>query len=300
MCSLRFHSGRPHSSAAVHGVRALDLAHRKKIRPSVKRQLVEEAGGKCANPACLNWRTHIHHIEHWAVHENDEPDNLVTVCPTCHDAIHHGALEITDAFISTWKKLERGKKEKIAHLSVEPANELKLLSGSIALSTTNDGLTVFRLSDNVRLRFRALDKDILLVNLELVDSNGVPLVRVVDNHVRSEREDIEFLHVPGHIRVRAPMSALYVPEWVIKSVAKSNPQWAKEAHVTLLDLEVLEPGLIRVQGVWAGENSAVVITESELMFADVARKGAISMVGEGKDSVLAFTGPLTREAFGLR
>ncbi len=41
---------------------------RQKIKPVIQRQIIEEAGNKCANPGCTNWRVHLHHIEHWAIY----------------------------------------------------------------------------------------------------------------------------------------------------------------------------------------------------------------------------------------
>ena len=121
---------------------------RKKIKPAVKRQIVKEAGSKCANPGCTNWRIHIHHIEYCAVYESNDKKILIAVCPTCHDAIHHGRLEIPDEALYTWKHIKRTKLPEISHLYIEPGEEIKLLAGTVAVSTTNQELIVFKLSQN--------------------------------------------------------------------------------------------------------------------------------------------------------
>ena len=54
---------------------------RKKLKPAEKLAIVEEAGSKCANPRCSNWRVHIHHIKHWAVYESNDQKILIAVCP---------------------------------------------------------------------------------------------------------------------------------------------------------------------------------------------------------------------------
>jgi HNH endonuclease len=133
---------------------------RKKLKPAVKRQIIEEAGNKCANPGCSNWRVHIHHIKHWSVYESDDPKILIAVCPSCHDAIHQGSLKISDELLYKWKSIKRPKKPISTHMYTEPSKQIKLLTGTIALSTKNEGATVFELAENNKLSFRILEGDI--------------------------------------------------------------------------------------------------------------------------------------------
>src|SRR6202000_2926571 len=73
----------------------------------IRRRLIEEAGGKCANPGCASFRTHLHHIDEWAVYETHDGDDMIAICPTCHDAVHNGPLAIDDATLRRWKEIDR-------------------------------------------------------------------------------------------------------------------------------------------------------------------------------------------------
>ena len=121
----------------------------RKIKPALKRLLIERAGGKCANPGCSNWRVHIHHIKHWAVYKTHSATDMIAVCPSCHDAAHHGRLKISDELLYEWKAIVRAGTPDTAHLYVEPSAQLKILTGSIAIATANDQAVVFELSNAV-------------------------------------------------------------------------------------------------------------------------------------------------------
>ena len=273
---------------------------RKKIKPAVKRQIVEEAGNKCANPGCTNWRVHIHHIEHWAIYESNDQKILIAVCPACHDAIHHGRLEIPDEALYVWKYIKRTKVPEISHLYIEPGEEIKLLTGTIAVTTTNQEVIVFQLSPNNSLKFRILDEDIMMLNLKLADTNGKEVLRVVDNHLRSKpSSDIEFLQVPGHLRVSVPATEQYIPLDVLQKMQTQEKDYGTDGSVIALDLEVLKPGLVSVQGLWIENNKAVIITKERLSFIKPDLKQPLSMVGDGEGSVLKYAGPITAAMFGF-
>lgn len=73
--------------------------------PAAARTLVLlEAGYKCANPTCRHILTlEFHHIE-WVKDGGDnEPGNLVALCPNCH-TLHTAGL-IPRLAIETWKSL---------------------------------------------------------------------------------------------------------------------------------------------------------------------------------------------------
>lgn len=66
------------------------------IKPKIKQRLYEETGNKCANPGCSVWRSHIHHIKQWAVYKVYNAPDMVAICSSCHDEVHHGVLGTTD------------------------------------------------------------------------------------------------------------------------------------------------------------------------------------------------------------
>lgn len=131
------------------------------IKPNVKRRLYEEAGNKCANPGCPVWRSHIHHIKQWAVYKAHNTPDMIAICPSCHDEVHHGVLGITDDILYSWKLIIRNRFPDTAPIHVEPAPVLKLLTGSICLMNDTERRVVFKLSDNNELSIRVLDGDIL-------------------------------------------------------------------------------------------------------------------------------------------
>lgn len=277
------------------------MADRQRRVPlTLKRRLLAEAGGKCANPGCTNWRAHFHHIKHWAVYKSHNSGEMIAVCPSCHDACHHGALKITDECLYLWKGLDRSSTPETAHIYVEPAPTVKLLTGSIAVASKSSEATVFELSNANRLRLRVLDGDLLQVSARLEDQSGEEVLRVVDNHVRVVRDtNVRFEFRAGRARIAVPSSDRYVPDWVLTQMRAAVPGFGQSGEIVAVDLEVLKPGLLRVQGCWPSDTSAVVIDEEHLYFCRRGARGPLTMGGAGEDSVLMFTGPITKSMFGL-
>lgn len=273
----------------------------RKIKPALKRLLIDESGGKCANPGCSNWRVHIHHIKHWAVYKTHDSAHMIAICPSCHDAAHHGSLEITDEEIYQWKGIRRAVVPDSAHIFVEPASELKLLTGSLCISTTNDQLVVFELSNTNQMQFRVLDKNILQLSVHLQDQHGKELLRVVENHVRVVRnKGVIFDYRPGRARILLPATSDFVPRWLITQVRVQNPAFAADGRIVALDIGVLKPGLLRVQGCWPDRNTGVVITEWALSFCTKGLREPVSLVGAGETTELKYTGPVTNASFGFK
>jgi hypothetical protein len=271
------------------------------IKPALKRQLIDEAGGKCANPGCSNWRVHLHHIKHWAVYKAHNSAHMIAICPSCHDGAHHGQLKITEEALYVWKGLERAMTSDSAHVYVEPAAELKLLTGTLAISTKNEQMVVFELSNSNKLRLRVLDGDLLQVSSRLQNRKEKEVLRVVDNHVRVARDkNVVFDFRAGRARVSVPASQDYVPDWLIAQMRSQDPAFAGDGRVVAFDIEVLKPGLVRVEGFWPSEEGAIVITKTSLCLCSRGAAGPTSLVGEGESSVLMYAGPITGKLFGFR
>lgn len=237
------------------------MQRRTNVPTEVKQRLVEEAGGKCANPGCPTARTHLHHIAEWAVYQTHDEERMIALCPTCHDAVHHGDLEIDDATVYRWRAIPR-LQTKRDHIYVEPAKAPKLLLGTIAVTGTG-GVTVFELGDTNRLSFRIADEDVLLMNLAVSTTRGDEVLRVVDGHVRHEAVDpVRYERVAGHVRVTAPVSHEFIPDWAIERMRRLETGFGATGSLPILDIEVLEPGLVRVQGVWnaSSKDAVIVIT----------------------------------------
>lgn len=284
----------------VRGVTTAMANAQRKINPPLKRLLIEEAGGKCANPGCSNWRAHIHHIKHWAVYQAHDSAEMIAICPSCHDAAHHGQLKSTDDMLYQWKGLIRPNVPDSAHIYVEAASELKLLTGSLCIATTHDEAVVFGLSNTNHLKLRVLDKDLLQVSVRLQDQRGTELLRVVENHARVVRnKNVAFDYRPGRVRVTLPATADFAPGWLIDQVRFQDPTFAADGRIVALDVEVKKPGVVRVQGCWPDGDVGVVITDKALSFCSRGLREPVSMVGAGEDTVFMYSGPITSAVFGF-
>ncbi len=272
--------------------------HRPDVPNQLKKRLRATAGGKCANPGCSALRTHLHHIREWAAYAAHDESQMIAVCPACHDAVHHGSLTISDETLFRWKHLRRPASALRTHLYVEPGTPTKVLLGSVAVSSAQPGAVIFDLSPTARLGFRTIDHDLLLFNLCVSTLSGDPLVTVTDNHVTHQpRAGARFLAVPGHIRVDVPLSADFVQAWVVTQMQRQDPTYGLDGFIPAIDLEVLRPGLVRVQGSWPRPERVVVATEDRLAFFRRGADGPLSIMGAGEDSVLFYTGPITDALF---
>jgi hypothetical protein len=275
--------------------------YRPKVPDADKRQLRNEAGGKCANPGCSTRRTEIHHIREWAVYHTHDAAHMIAVCPTCHDAIHHGRIAISDAVVYDWKRLARGVDTVRDHVYVEPSGEQqKLLLGTIAIAGQR-GAIVFEFSDSNRLAFDVRAGEIMLLNLSVCTLAGEEVVSVLDGYLRHKtRDDVEYRSMPGHIDVTTPLSPEYLPDWALKQMRDCyEPDFASNGRLTLLRLDVLEPNLVRAQGVWATNDHAYIVTDRMLAFLSVDEWRPIAVKGAGRGSILRWRGPLNSSMFAF-
>jgi hypothetical protein len=271
---------------------------RKHIKPAIKRKLIEEAGGKCANPGCKNWKVHIHHIKEWSVYETNDQEILIAVCPSCHDDIHHGSIEISDEVLYRWKKIVRDSKPNTTHLYIEPAQKLSIQTGSVTISSTNTNVNVFKLSDTNTFSFRIQDNDILLLNLQICNLNGDEVLRVSDNYVRVIDDDsIKFLQSAGHIKVSTDNINSHILQEFLNKMWRHEPNFAIDGELVLLDLEVIHPGLVKLSGCWSDFKHAVIISENSLSFIKKSLIGPISIVGFGN---IIYSGPIEISMFGFK
>jgi hypothetical protein len=107
--------------------------------------LIKEAGMKCANPGCSNYRVHIHHIKQWAIYQSNDEKDMIAICPVCHDTAHNGGLIIDEETLYRWKEIIR-KPVNLDQLFVEAGTSSKLILGSLAV-TGDDGVKIFEFSE---------------------------------------------------------------------------------------------------------------------------------------------------------
>lgn len=273
--------------------------HRPKVGIRIKQRLQAEAGGKCANPGCPSRRTHVHHIKKWAVYSTHDENHMIAVCPTCHDAIHHGDIQITDELLYTWKQIKRVPGPIKAHLYVEPAIQPFILLGSVSVRTAGE-VTVFELSPNLHLKFRVQGNDIILLELTIGDRDERTCLCVIDNYVSCPpTHDMEYRDVPGHIEITVPVSSSFVPSWVLMAAKDHQPHFVQSDRIELLSLLVEEPGVVRVKGCWSTEDYAVIIGQGKMSFLERSTGRVISICGAGKATALIWQGPITTAMFGM-
>jgi HNH endonuclease len=63
------------------------------IPAALKRQVLVEAGHRCAVPTCRQTPVDIHHIVFWENRQDHEFENLIALCPTCHRRVHTGEID---------------------------------------------------------------------------------------------------------------------------------------------------------------------------------------------------------------
>lgn len=252
---------------------------REKVPEQTKRALVSEAGAKCANPGCPVRRIHIHHIRRWAVYETHDQSQMVAVCPTCHDAIHNGSLEISDETVYQWKSIRRSSNVR-SHIYVEPNESMSLIFGSIRINA-NAGARVFGFSQSMGVSFSVKGRDIYRLNLEINDQDGIPIVRILDSDVEFiNRQAVNYHEVTGRLQVTTPASSGLVPEWVRLDMERIDSSFHPDGTVTLLETEVLKPGVVKVQGVWIDGGRYLVAVDSGVFITTPTVRN-FSLVGDG-------------------
>lgn len=88
------------------------------VKTSIRIQVLHEAGYKCSNPRCRYPLTlDVHHLLYVAEGGNDDPANLLPLCPTCHQEHHAGRIP-TDS-LRAWKMLLLAINEAFDRRSVD-------------------------------------------------------------------------------------------------------------------------------------------------------------------------------------
>lgn len=279
--------------------RTLGLRPTRNIPARIKQKLVEEAGGKCANPGCSNIRVDQHHIREWAVYKAHDSDHMIAICPACHDAVHHGQLRINDSTLYQWKGIERLQTgTRRAHLYVEPSRDLTLLAGTIHLRTRNQEQVVFEISSTNRVQFRIVDSELLFVSCVVEDNNGTEVVRISDNYILARScSDVTLQSRPGEFVVKVPCNSQYIRDELVDRMRQHDPRFGMDGEVVMLGAEVVCPGAIRIRGIWNRRDSAIIITDRLFSFASIGMRQPISLMGGG---CLDFVGPITLPMFGFQ
>lgn len=265
----------------------------RKVSPALKRKLIEEAGFKCANPGCSCRRVQLHHIKEWAVYKTHDEKDMIALCPSCHDAVHHDkTLPISDEQLRQWKTIARSGRPEVAHVFVEPSEDVRLLIGTISVATAKERFKVFELGGGAKLALAVKDGDLLHVSADVFNGVGVRVLKVVDNVIRVQTSQaVEFSFRLGRAMVTVPVDELFVPSWLRVAMRHLEPKFATGATIPVIDLEVILPGYARVEGIWLGRGKrAVVVTKEGIYFCDASGAPPRALEGDGFGSCLLWGG----------
>lgn len=73
------------------------------IPAELRRQVLVEAGHRCAVPTCRQHPVDIEHITDWATVRKHEFENLIALCPTCHRRKGNGPDQIDRKALRQYK-----------------------------------------------------------------------------------------------------------------------------------------------------------------------------------------------------
>lgn len=273
--------------------------HRPAVPAETKRILLAQAGNKCANPGCSNQLVEIHHIHEWHIYQTHDADHMIAICPSCHDAVDRGSLQISDDELYRWKGINRQEALSTGHIFVEPGEAPRLLLGSLVVQGSS-GLILFEFAEHHQLSFAVRNHDIMLLNVKIASLNGDPLLDVVDGYVRQRSPSIELQRRPGHILVPSGgINSSFIPKWAQYSLLREDDTHAN-MDLPLLSLKVIDRGLVKVEGLWFDRNRGVAITPRRLSFLAAGIPKPISLVGDGEATVLQWVGPLNMSMFRFK
>jgi hypothetical protein len=101
-----------------------------------RREVLHEAGYRCANPGCRTIITlDIHHIEYVSKGGGNGAANLLPLCPTCHALHHSGQIPLES--IRAWKMLLLSLNDSFSRIAVDLLLALDHLGRKPVLITTD-------------------------------------------------------------------------------------------------------------------------------------------------------------------
>ena len=158
---------------------------------------------------------------------------------------------------------------------------------------------IFDFSDHHALSFTVKDEELMLLNLKISDSEGTLLVDAVDNYVRQRHDSVTLQIQRGRFRVTGTIHSYWIPDWVRARLLAEDPAYGKD-DMPLLDLQVVQRGVVRVRGCWIAEDRAVVITSNRLSFVrnSPAMSRPVTLIGEGLGTTLVYAGHVGTTLFG--
>jgi hypothetical protein len=147
-----------------------------------------------------------------------------------------------------------------------------------------------------RLSFAVRDGEIMLLNLKISDLDGNLLLDVVDGYVRQREASIELRTRPGAIEVPAGLNSPLIPNWIRERLLRGDEDY-ENLPLPLLSIEVIDRGVVRVQGFWMDTDKAIVITPERLSFISLGRQDPLALAAVGDEALLIWNGPIGASLF---
>ena len=99
------------------------MGDRPPLPAELKRQILVEAGHRCAIPTCRHPTTEIAHIEPWSKVKKHEYSNLIALCPNCHTRAEKG--QIDKKSLNTYKRILQRLTDKFDRFELNVLSELR-------------------------------------------------------------------------------------------------------------------------------------------------------------------------------
>lgn len=269
--------------------------YRPRVPPKIKLALLQQTSNQCANPGCSNRLLEIHHIKEWAVYQTHDEESMIAICATCHDHVDRGSLTISDEELYRWKGIKRSQSVLTGHLFIEPKLIPRVVLGSTEFAGP-DGVTIIDF-DRTKLSLAVRDQELGILNLKTVDSSGAPLLDVVDNYVRQRNPNVTINSRPGRYQVTSTNITNAYPSWALQCLSRVPPPRNSPEHFGILDIEVLEPGIVRIRGALLGDNGGIVADNDEALLLSRPKGIAIGLISDpGSRATLFFANAIDRAA----
>lgn len=100
-----------------------------------------------------------------------------------------------------------------------------------------------------------------MLDLNLSKVSGDAILRVELNHITYQKDPkVEYRQTPGQVQILVPNNSEYVTNWVLETIREYEPKYGCYKKIPILHIEVVNKGLLRVQGVWIENRKGIIAT----------------------------------------
>ncbi|MGW2831146.1 hypothetical protein [Streptomyces sp. NPDC001286] len=206
-------------------------------------------------------------------------------------------MTITNEELYAWKGVQRSRTSFVGSIFVEPGTESAIPAlrfGSLNFAGP-EGVTLFDFAGQ-KVALTVREGELLILNVKLRDASGRLVADVVDNYVRQRDPSVTVESRPGRWRITG-RTGDFMPQWALDCLKKAKLPYGQKSELILLDIQVIEPGLLSVSGAWVDDQRGIISDDGEGVAILLTRKlgAALGFVGPG--ATLMFMGDLDRSVF---